>query len=116
MTATKAEVVQHDKCALSDIANIGEHMINCRVRLLVPDHDKEPMKTFMDCPSVHGEHLAYHGCYGTVLCGAGNGGVWVRFDGQGPYQYVGVPIAWLVREEECREINDKKPIMSGQKT
>jgi hypothetical protein len=61
----------------------------------VPGHDKEPMKSCMKNPGIHGKHLAYHGQCGAVLCGAGNGGVWVRFDGQEPYNYVGVPIAWL---------------------
>ena len=45
--------------------------------------------------AVHGEHYRWHGKAGTVLCGAGNGGVWVRFDGQGLHEYVGVPIKWL---------------------
>lgn len=71
-----------------------------RVRMMIPDHDKEPMKSLMKFPQINGEHLAYHGCYGTVLCGAGDGGAWIRFDGQGPYQYVGAPVAWLEPVQE----------------
>lgn len=66
-----------------------------RVRLVIPGADKEPMASLMKRPSVHGEHLAYHGRTGTILCGANDGGVWVRFDGQDRNQYVGCPIAWL---------------------
>jgi len=67
--------------------------LKLRVRLIVPDHDKEPIRS-----RIHGEHLAYHNQTGVVLCGVGNGGAWVHFDGQPKNIYVGCPIAWLERE------------------
>lgn len=66
-----------------------------RIKLSVPDKDKEPMKSRVRHSSLHGEHLAYHGRVGIVLCLAGNGGAWVHFDGQQPTEYIGCPIAWL---------------------
>ena len=65
------------------------------VRLVIPDADLEPMKSRMRHPRVHGEHLAYNGRSGVLLGMAGAGGAWVRFDGQGRNEYVGVPCAWL---------------------
>lgn len=41
------------------------------------------------------EYAKFDGQSGVVLCGAGNGGAWVRFDGQAPHQYIGVPAASL---------------------
>lgn len=64
-----------------------------RVRLVVPDAER------WRSAAAHGEHYGYHGQAGTVLCGAGNGGVWVRFDSQAASQYVGCPLAWLWPEQ-----------------
>ncbi len=66
-----------------------------RVRLIVPDGMRGRH------PAIHGEHLAYHGKAGEILCGAGAGGAWVRFDGQARHEYVGCPAAWLQREAEA---------------
>ena len=60
-----------------------------RVRLVIPQ-EKRALP-----PKLHGEHYAFHNQTGTVLCGAGKDGAWVRFDGQEPYSYVGCPVAWL---------------------
>lgn len=47
----------------------------------------------------HGEHYAYDGKHGRILCGApGKAGVYVVFDGQASNQYVGVPITHLEKE------------------
>lgn len=70
---------------------MNDGALNQRVRLIVPENFR------MKSPTLDGEHFAYHGRTGAVLCGAGNGGAWVQFDGQTPYQYVGCPVAWLER-------------------
>lgn len=64
-----------------------------RVRLIVPNHTEEPMKTYIKYPQIFGEHFAYHGAEGEVLAGVENG-AWVRFNGSG---YVGCPKQWLER-------------------
>jgi hypothetical protein len=67
-----------------------------RVRLQVPAAERWKCSN----PQTHGEHFGHDGRSGVVLCGAGSGGAWVRFDGQAPTQYVGVPLGWLTREDE----------------
>lgn len=67
-----------------------------KVRLVVP----ETHKKHCSAPAVHGQHYAFDGKLGTVLCGAGSTGAWVRFEGQGPYEYVGCPVEWLRLEQE----------------
>lgn len=66
-------------------------MEKIRVRLKVPDTEIAKMQY----PGANGEHFAYHGKTGNVVCGAGKDGAWVKFDGQGPHEYVGCPIRWL---------------------
>lgn len=60
-----------------------------RVRLNVPPNERKN-------PDLHGLWRKYHGCCGVVLCGAGDGGVWVRFDGMDGYE--GVPLQYLEHE------------------
>ena len=66
-----------------------------KVRLVIPGADIEPMRSHIKHPKIHGEHFAYNGRTGEVLCGAGDGGAWVQFDGEREHSYVGVPVAWL---------------------
>jgi len=61
-----------------------------RVRLMIPADIRERKSAKHD-----GEQYGHHGASGTVVCGAGSGGVWVRFDGQQPRSYVGCNAAWL---------------------
>lgn len=62
-------------------------MRGIEVRLAVPEAEKWKCAH----PKVHGEHFGHDGAQGTAFCGAGNGGVWVRFG----ELVVGVPIEWL---------------------
>jgi hypothetical protein len=72
-----------------------------RVRLNLPDEvvwiDKEPWADMQHgvkhSPEVQGLYLAYQGRTGDVVCGAGNGGAYVRFDGE--TGYVGCPVKYL---------------------
>lgn len=50
--------------------------------------------------STNGEHIKYDGQSGEVICGAGIGGVYVRFDGMPKNKYIGCPIKWLTALEE----------------
>jgi len=61
---------------------------------------EHPMLTehFKKYPQIYGEYRAYDGCKGTILCGAGAEGVYVRFDGFPGY--TGVATANLTRLEE----------------
>lgn len=60
-----------------------------RVRLNVPESLRGKS------PSLHGGHIAYHGQQGRIVAGAGNGGVFVQFDGM--TGYIGCPVEWLER-------------------
>ncbi len=66
-----------------------------RVRLVIPA-DLAIGKS----PKYDGEQYGFVGQTGTVLCNAAPGAKWVRFDGQGPYQYVGCLSEWLVPVEQ----------------
>lgn len=62
-----------------------------RVKLVVPENEKYKVKHANTC----GEHYGYDGKTGTIIAGAGNNGVWVTFDGQDKYSYVGCPVSML---------------------
>lgn len=59
-----------------------------RVKLSVPEEMKDKS------PAIHGEWIGYDGKTGTVICGAGNGGVWVTFN-DSHTNYVGCPVKYL---------------------
>jgi hypothetical protein len=68
-----------------------------KVLLTIPDDQKHNC----EYPNSTGLYYGYHGRIGEVVASAGNGGMWVAFNG--PFEakgYTGCPVKWLTKVQE----------------